>query len=76
MASSKKLNVVADEASPQPHPSSRACGVAKLPDGHWVARIYEIDAEGGAKVIKESVPDLRAVAIERLHVYTAQCFLF
>lgn len=52
-----------------------ACGVLKRPDGLWVARIIEVTDDGKARVVKESAPDLRAVALERLHVYTAQTFL-
>lgn len=54
----------------------KAVGVMKRPDGLWIARIYEIDEAGRiCKVVKESAPDIRAVAIERLHVFNAQTFL-
>lgn len=53
----------------------RATGVVKLPSGEWVARIYSIDENGRATIEKETTPDLRAVAIERMQVFAAQLFL-
>ena len=52
-----------------------ATSVHRLPDGLWVARIYEIDSKGKATIKKESTPDLRAMAIERMQIDASNLFL-
>lgn len=76
MAAQKKLPPEVETAiEPSPIAPGKSVGVVRLPTGDWVARIYAIRPDGTATIEKESQPDLRAVAIERMHVYTAQLFL-
>lgn len=52
-----------------------ATGVYRQPDGLWVARVYAIDSKGNSKISKESIPDLRAIAIERMQIYASNLFM-
>lgn len=56
-------------------PPAMATSVYKRPDGLWVARVYSVEASGKAKIVQESTPDLRAMALERMQIWASDLFL-
>jgi hypothetical protein len=75
MAAPKVSPRVEGNAAPSLNTEHRVIGVMKRADGEWVTRTYIIKEDGTAVLERESPPDIRAVALERMHVSIARTFL-